>query len=45
MGRICLGKEGLERKIEESKKAIAEEKAFIEFAEKGLRILENLPEE
>ena len=39
------GKEGLEQKIEESKKAIAEENAFIEFAEKGLKILEELPEE
>lgn len=39
------GKEGLESLIEQSKKAIAEEEAFIEFAEKGLKILEELPNE
>ena len=39
------GKEGLERRIEKSKNAIAEEEAFIEFGEKGLKILEELPEE
>lgn len=39
------GKEGLESLIKQSKKSIAEEEAFIEFAEKGLKILEELPDE
>ena len=38
------GKEGLERKIEESKKVIAEENAFIDFIGKSLKILEELSE-
>lgn len=39
------GKKGLERPIENSKREIDEEKAFIEFTEKGIKILETFPEE